>query len=50
LVEFESDKMNYMLSSLFFLANRLSKESHGLPEFDRAMNNIEKADLESTHN
>jgi hypothetical protein len=41
-VELESDKVNYMLSSVFFLANRLSKASQGLAEFDKAMNNIEK--------
>lgn len=43
-VELESDKVNYMLSSVFFLANRLSKASQGLAEFDRVMSNIEKAD------
>lgn len=41
-VELESDKVNYMLSSVFFLANRLSKASQGLAEFDKVMNNIEK--------
>jgi hypothetical protein len=41
-VELESDKVNYMLSSVFFLANRLSKASQGLAEFDRVMKNIEK--------
>jgi len=39
-VEPEADKVNYMLSSVFFLANRLSKASQGLAEFDRVMNNI----------
>jgi hypothetical protein len=42
-VELESDKVNYMLSSVFFLANRLSKASQGLAEFDRVMSSIEKA-------
>ena len=42
-IEFESDKVNYMLSAVFFLANRLSKASQGLAEFDIVMNNIEKA-------
>lgn len=42
-VEPESDKVNYMLSSVFFLANRLSKASQGLAEFDKAINSIEKA-------
>ena len=41
-VELESDKVNYMLSSVFFLANRLSKAMEGLAEFDRATNSIEK--------
>lgn len=42
-IELESDKINYMLSSVFFLANRLSKASQGLAEFDKMMNNVEKA-------
>jgi hypothetical protein len=41
-VELESDKVNYMLSSVFFLVNRLSKAIEGLAEFDRVMNNTEK--------
>lgn len=41
-VELESDKVNYMLSSVFFLANRLSKASQGLAEFDKMMSSIEK--------
>ena len=41
-VEVESDKVNYMLSSVFFLANRLTKASQGLAEFDRAVGGIEK--------
>ncbi|HEY6757666.1 MAG TPA: hypothetical protein VI037_09815 [Nitrososphaera sp.] len=41
-VELESDKVNYMLSSVFFLANRLSKAAEGLTEFDRLTNDIEK--------
>lgn len=41
-VELESDKVNYILSSVFFLANRLSKAIEGLAEFDRVMNSIEK--------
>jgi hypothetical protein len=52
-VELESDKVNYMLSSVFFLANRLSKATQGLAEFDRVMNSIEKvgkASLEEKEN
>jgi hypothetical protein len=41
-IELESDKVNYMLSSAFFLANRLSKAIQGLSEFDRLMNSTEK--------
>ena len=41
-VESERDKVNYMLSSVFFLANRLSKATEGLSEFDRVMNSIGK--------
>jgi hypothetical protein len=41
-VELESDKVNYMLSSVFFLANRLSKATEGLAEFDRVMNSVQK--------
>ncbi len=41
-VELESDKVNYMLSSVFYLANRLSKASQGLAEFDRVMSSVEK--------
>jgi hypothetical protein len=42
-IELENDKVNYMLSSVFFLANRLSKAIEGLAEFDRVMNSVEKA-------
>src|SRR5919106_3866131 len=52
-VELESDKVNYMLSSVFFLANRLSKATEGLAEFDRVMNSIGKvgkASLEEKEN
>jgi hypothetical protein len=41
-IELETDKVNYMLSSVFFLVNRLSKATEGLAEFDRVMNNMEK--------
>lgn len=52
-IELESDKVNYMLSSVFFLANRFSKAIEGLAEFDRVMNSIEKvgkASLEQEEN
>ena len=34
-IEFESDKDNYILSSIFFLANRMSKATIGLAELDK---------------
>lgn len=34
-IEFESDKINYILSSIFFLANRMSKATIGLAELDK---------------
>ena len=46
-VVLESDKVNYMLSSVFFLANRLSKACHGLAEFDRLMISVENAGVTS---
>jgi hypothetical protein len=52
-IELESDKVNYMLSSVFFLANRLSKATEGLAEFDRVTNSVEnvgKASLEEKEN
>jgi hypothetical protein len=52
-IELESDKVNYMLSSVFFLANRLSKAIEGLAEFDRVMSsteNVGKSTLEEKEN
>jgi hypothetical protein len=43
-IELETDKVNYMLSSLFFLANRLAKASIGLAEFDKTIADIQKID------
>jgi hypothetical protein len=37
-IEFESDKVNYIMSSIFFLANRISKATVGLAEFDKIVN------------
>jgi hypothetical protein len=34
-LDLQGDKVNYMLSSMFFLANRLAKASQGLAEFDK---------------
>jgi hypothetical protein len=41
-IELESDKVNYLLSSIFFLANRLAKCTVGLSELDKAIGNVEK--------
>jgi hypothetical protein len=41
-IEFETDKINYILSSVFFLINRISKASIGLAELDRAMTEVQK--------
>ena len=41
-IEFESDKVNYLLSSVFFLANRLAKCTVGLSELDKTIGNVEK--------
>src|SRR3712207_6845553 len=52
-IELESDKVNYMLSSVFFLANRLSKAIEGLAEFDRVMSstqNVGKTSIEEKEN
>ena len=52
-IEFESDKVNYILSSIFFLASRLAKASIGLAEFDTSITEIEqigKVSLEQEEN
>jgi hypothetical protein len=36
-IEFERDKVNYIMSSIFFLANRISKATIGLAEFDKVV-------------
>ena len=41
-IELETDKVNYIMSSVFFLTNRLAKSVIGLAEFDHALSNIEK--------
>ena len=45
--EFESDKTNYMMSTIFFLSNRLAKALIGLSEFDKAMKEFEKMGKQS---
>jgi hypothetical protein len=41
-IELETDKVNYVMSSVFFLTNRLAKSVIGLAEFDHALSKIEK--------
>ena len=46
-IDLESDKINYLLSSVFFLANRLAKGTIGISELDKA---IEKMSIEEKGN
>ena len=48
-LEFESDKINYMLSTIFFLSNRLTKAITGLSEVDKAIDNFVKKESQSLH-
>ena len=41
-IELGTDKVNYIMSSVFFLTNRLAKSVIGLAEFDHALSKIEK--------
>lgn len=41
-IDLESDKVNYLLSSVFFLANRLAKGTIGISELDIEIGNVEK--------
>lgn len=41
-IEFEVDKVNYILSSMFFLSNRLAKATIGLAELDKSLENLEQ--------
>jgi hypothetical protein len=41
-IELEADKVNYVLSSVFFLANRLAKGTISISELDKAIGNVEK--------
>jgi hypothetical protein len=44
MVNLQGDKVNYMLSSVFFLANRLAKATQGLAEFDKALGGADLSD------
>ena len=46
-LEFESDKINYMLSTVFFLSNRLTKALTGLSEIDKAIGDVVKEEKQS---
>ncbi|HXS61041.1 MAG TPA: hypothetical protein VN703_09565 [Candidatus Sulfopaludibacter sp.] len=46
--EFESDKTNYMMSTVFFLSNRLAKALIGLSEYDEAMEEFENIGKDSS--
>lgn len=41
MLNLQGDKVNYMLSSIFFLANRLAKANQGLAEFDKLIGTVE---------
>ena len=41
-IEFEVDKVNYILSSMFFLSNRLAKASIGLAQLDKSLENLKQ--------
>ena len=41
-IELETDKVNYIMSSVFYLTNRLAKSVIGLAEFVHALSKIEK--------
>ena len=47
-IEFESDKVNYILSSIFFLANRMSKATIGLAELDKIVSETIKETSETS--
>jgi len=41
-MEFENDKINYILSSIFFMSNRLAKSMIGLSELDKQIDTLVK--------
>ena len=41
-IELEVDKVNYVISSMFFLSNRLAKASIGLVELDKSLENVKQ--------
>jgi hypothetical protein len=49
-IEFESDKINYLLSSIFFLANRLAKGTIGISELDKAIGDVKLGNVDFDKN
>jgi hypothetical protein len=49
-IDLESDKINYLLSSIFFLANRLTKSTIGLSELDKAMGDVKLGNVDFDKN
>ncbi len=45
--EFESDKLNYMMSTIFFLLNRFAKSMMGFSEFEKPMEEFKRLGKES---
>lgn len=41
-IELEADKVNYVISSMFFLSNRLAKATIGLAELDKSLENVKQ--------
>ncbi len=41
-IELEVDKVNYVISSMFFLSNRLAKATIGLAELDKSLENVKQ--------
>jgi hypothetical protein len=46
-IDLESDKVNYLLSSIFFLANRLAKGTIGISELDKEIENVKLGNVSS---
>ena len=41
-IELEVDKVNYLISSMFFLSNRLAKATIGLAKLDKSLENVKQ--------
>lgn len=49
-INLQGDKVNYLLSSVFFLANRLAKASQGLAEFDKVIGSAQELSRSQNEN